>query len=231
MIIASFWVLRPEEHPEAAARNYPGMLRVLQRSCDALGLHHLVLTDHETAASPLWPSGVEAWATDLPSALMRATTEAQARYLESAPHDDVLFCGADCILLKDPAPYYPKDPGLCVTYRRAGHQHPINTGAVVVRRHSMGKVAALYRRVADRCGTEWCDDQRALGAELAPLPAVHGVYDRGGLHVAFLTLEHRNVTPNPFVPHKSAQMLHFRGKSRKKWFFMWTKNFRPEWLA
>ena len=49
--VASFWVLRPEEHPEAEARNYPGMLQVLQRSCDRLGLRHLVLTDEATASA------------------------------------------------------------------------------------------------------------------------------------------------------------------------------------
>src|SRR6185369_12613503 len=58
-VVASFWVLRPEEHPEAEERNYPGMLRILQRSCDRLGLRHVVLTDHATMTSPAWPTGVD----------------------------------------------------------------------------------------------------------------------------------------------------------------------------
>ena len=106
--VASFWVLRPEEHPEAEARNYPGMLQVLQRSCALLGLRHLVLTDPETAMSPLWPAGIQHWATPLPVPLMQACTEAQARYLETRPASDTLFVGADCIFIGDPIRFYPR---------------------------------------------------------------------------------------------------------------------------
>ena len=135
--VASFWVLRPEEHPEAEARNYPGMLQVLQRSCDRLGLRHLVLTDPETAMSPLWPAGIQHWATPLPVPLMQACTEAQARYLETRPATDTLFVGADCIFIGDPIRFYPREPGLCVTYRNPAARYPINTGAQMIRRHSI----------------------------------------------------------------------------------------------
>lgn len=220
-------MLRPEEHPEAAARNYPGMLRILQRSCDKLGLRHVVLTDELTASSPEWPEGIEAHVAWLPPQLMRAATEAQASYLEKLPAHDVMFVGADCIMLKDPEDFYPTEPALCVTYRSPESQYPINTGAQLIRRHSIEPVARLYRRVADRCGTVWCDDQRALIEELSPMPKINGIYERNGLLVGFMPMKRRNVVPyNIADPCPSACMVHFRGKARKKFFFDWARHQR-----
>lgn len=221
-VIASFWVIRDVEHPEAEARNYPGMLRILQGSCDRLGLKHVVLTDHATMADARWPQGIEGWAIELPQPLMRACTEIQARYLESGPDHDVLFCGADCIFLGDPLKFYPREPGLCVTYRDPRSRFPINTGAQMVRRHSLDAVAGIFRRVADRCGTVWCDDQRAIVAELTPMPPVVGIYKRAGVSVAFLPMARFNVVPQSVDDAcKGACMLHFRGKRRKGFFFDW----------
>ncbi len=220
--IVSFWVLRSEEHPEADARNYPGMLETLQRSCDRLDLRHVVLTDAVTANSSLWPATVEPWSSDLPQPLMQACTEAQARYLEAKPDTDTLFVGADCIFLQDPLLFYPRGPDLCVTYRNPVARYPINTGAQMVRQRSLDMVAPLFRRIADRCGTVWCDDQRALVAELAPMPPVAGVYKRADMMVAFLPMKRFNVVPLSVDDNcKNACMLHFRGKGRKQFFFDW----------
>lgn len=220
--IVSFWVLRPEEHPEAAARNYPGMLRVLQCSCDILGLRHEVLTDLPTLQSRDWPEGIQGRALDLPGPLMQAATEAQARYLESSPETDTLFVGADCIFVGDPARYYPTAPGMCVTYRTPKDRYPINTGAQMVRRHALEPARALFRRIADRCGTVWCDDQRATVAELGPMPPVVGTYKRAGMSVAFLPMKRFNVVPRSVDdPCAGAVMCHFRGKGRKQFFFDW----------
>lgn len=222
--ICSFWVLRPEEHPEAEARNYPGMLRVLQKSCDKLGLRHLVLTDRDTARSELWPDGVEPWAVALPQPLMQAFTEAAAKFLECPPEDDTMFVGADCIFLKDPNNVFPIEPDLCITYRTPWDRHPINNGAQLIRRRSLAKVAPLYRRIADRCGTVWCDDQRALVAELAPMPQTVGTYERAGVKIAFLPMKNFNHLPKDVSdPCRKACMLHFRGKGRKQFFFDWAK--------
>lgn len=225
MIVASFWVRRPEEHPEAAARNYPGMLQVLQRSCDRLGLSHICLTDYTTFGR-YWPEGVKGWSHGqlLPVPLMQALTEVQAKFLETNPEEDVMFVGADCIMLRDPESFYPKEPALCITYRSTLDKHPINNGAQLVRKHSMEKVMPLFRRIADRCGTVWCDDQRALCAELAPLPEKHGVYERAGMSVAFMPMAKRNVVPRSIAdPCANACMVHFRGKNRKKYFFDWAR--------
>lgn len=220
--IASFWVLRPEEHPEAAARNYPGMLRVLQSSCDRLGLDHVVLTDCETSESVHWPEGIDHWAVDLPKPLMRAVTEVQASYLEARPDTDTMFVGADCLFLRDPHNFYPDEPDLCVTYRTPLDRYPINAGAQLIRRRALDKIVPIYRRIADRCGTVWCDDQRALVAELSPMPATNGTFERAGAKVAFLPMKGFNHLPKSVDdPCHRACMLHFRGKGRKQFFFDW----------
>ncbi len=220
--VASFWVLRPEEHPEAEARNYPGMLEVLQRSCDRLDLRHFVLTDRLTANSSLWPATLEPLVFDLPKPLMQAATEAQASYLETRPDTDTLFCGADCIFLGDPTRFYPRTGDLCVTYRTAKDRYPINTGAQFIRQTSLDVVAPIFRRVADRCGTIWCDDQRALVAELEPMPPTIGTYKRAGAIVRFLPMKRFNTLPRSVDdPCTNSCMLHFRGKGRKKFFFDW----------
>lgn len=220
--ICSIWMLRPEEHPEAAARNYPGMLRILQHSCDRLGLDHIVLTDFATASSPLWPKGIESFPLDLPVPLMRACTEAHAKYLETRPETDTMFVGADCLFLADPHNFYPTEPDMCVTYRTAKDKHPINAGAQLIRQRAIDKIAPLYRRIADRCGKIWCDDQRALCAELSPLPPANGIYERAGAKVAFLPMKKFNHLPVTIDDAcRGACMLHFRGKNRKKFLFDW----------
>jgi hypothetical protein len=225
--VASFWVHRPVEHPGAA--DYPAMLRILDRSCAGLGMRHVVLTDHATLASDRWPEGIEGWASDLPSPLMQACTEAQARYLESLPESDVLFVGADCIFVGDPAKV-PAGPALALTYRHPAANYPINNGFMLARRHSMEKVAELYRRVADRTGARWCDDQRAIRAELEPMPDDCGIHERAGLQVAFLPMKTFNRLPKTIDdPCRDAVMLHFRGKQhatgqhRKDMLFAWAK--------
>lgn len=225
--IASFWVLRPEEHPKAA--DYPAMLRILQASCDRLDLRHVVLTDERTAASPQWPEGIEPWvADDVPQPLMKACTEVQAQYLDSERDADVLFVGADAILLADPREHCPPDADLCVTARRPSDRlDAINNGFMLVRNWANEKAACLYRRVANRCGAEWRDDQKALVAELAPVPLTPGTHERAGMNVAFLPMRRFNHAPLwSGDPCKDVVLLHFRGQERKKQLFAWAKKRR-----
>lgn len=223
MIVASFWVHRPEEHPGAA--DYPAMLRILQRSCEREGLRHVCLTDRSTFADPRWPSGVKGWAVvDCPRPLMRAVTEVQARYLESLPNDDVCFVGADCIVKTRPKFNFIPPADLYVTYRTADARYPINTGVVFVPRASVDKVAPLFRRIAKRCGVNWCDDQRAIRAELEPMPKGNGFYVRAGLNVGFMNMRPYNVLPKSASdPAAGAYIVHFRGKARKALLFEWAK--------
>lgn len=108
--VASFYVIRREEFPNVDPALYFTLLGILDRSCKRVGLRHVVLTDPETVAHPSWPAGVEHHAFEgLPRPLMQCTTEIQARYLESGPGHDVLFVGADCIMLADPSKRLPAD--------------------------------------------------------------------------------------------------------------------------
>lgn len=225
LTVASFWVHRPAEFPQAA--DYPAMLRILQTSCDRLGLRHVVLTDASTYASDLWPTGVEGWSfLDVPVPLMQACTYVQAECLQlHGDQSDFLFVGADCILLADPNRHFPAEPDLCVTARvPSARLDAINNGAMLVRRRAAEKAAALYRRVADRCGTEWRDDQKALVAELSPVPLVPGIHERAGLLVGFLPMKRFNQTPLWSAdPCKGAVMLHFKGKRGKPLMLAWAK--------
>lgn len=213
------------------------MLRILQRSCDRLGLRHVVLTDLATFEGGLWPKECAGFrGLDVPLPLMRACTELQAQWLEEdvTRGGDTLFVGADCILLDNPAARFPIQPDLCVTYRDAESRYPINTGAQLCRGRlsrsgpsgadTQRRIAALFRRIADRCGVVWCDDQRAVMAELAPMPSRHGHFVRGGILVGFMPMNPFNWTPkSPADRLPRAVMAHFRGKNRKTLFFEWAK--------
>lgn len=223
MIVVSLWVHRPDEFPKAA--DYPAMLKILQRSCDRIGLDHIVLTDRKTRHGPLWPEGVAAWeGLDVPEPLMQACTYLQAAWLQAhhAEIHDTLFVGADCIMRKEPV--YPDAVDIAVTYRRWDVKYPINTGAVFVRARARAGAAALFRRVALRCGPVWCDDQRALRAELEPMPRMHGLHVRAGLRVGFMRMSPYNVLPkNENDPAIGAYMVHFRGSKRKPLLFAWAQ--------
>lgn len=228
LTVASFWVHRPIEHPNAF--DYPVLLCILQASCDRLGIRHVVLTDHATLASDRWPAGIEGWASDLPQPLMQATTSAQANFLATGPETDVLFCGADCVLLANPMKRLPIEPALCLSYRHPNANYPVNNGFMLARRHSMAKVAALYRRIADRCGAKWCDDQRSIRAELEPMPPACGTYERAGMSIAFVPMRRFNHLPKTVDdPATGTTMLHFRGKQhatgqhRKDLMVAWAK--------
>lgn len=226
--VCSFWVHRPLEHPNAF--DYTVLLRILQESCDRLGIRHVVLTDHATQALDRWPHGIEGWASDLPQPLMQATTRAQSNYLASGPDGDVLFVGADCILLANPLKALPAEPALCLTYRHPSANYPINNGFMLVRRHSLPQVAALYQRIADRTGAKWCDDQRSIRAELEPMPATCGIHERAGMSIAFVPMKRFNHLPKDVDdPARGRTMLHFRGKQhatgqhRKDFMVSWAQ--------
>lgn len=225
LTVASFYVERREEFPKAA--DYPSMLRILQASCDRLGLRHIVLTDAATADAGLIPSGMQFCAIDLPKPLMQAVTAIQAHFVANAPifFGDLLLVGADSILLADPRPHLPADADLYVTSRRPNERlDAVNNGFQFIRRSAIEKAAPLYRRVADRCGEEWRDDQRALVAELDPVPLPTVIEERAGLRVAFLPMRRFNDCPRwPGDPCKDAVLLHFRGRQRKKMMFAWAK--------
>jgi len=226
LTVASFYVERRAEFPKVDPASYFAMLEMLGHSCERLGFRHVVLTDELTVGRPEWPADVEPWVGDnVPLPLMRACTHLQAQILESDPASDLLLVGADSILLADPRPHLPADADLYVTSRRPNERlDAINTGFQFIRQSAAAKVATLYRRVADRCGKEWRDDQKALVAELDPVPLPTVIEERAGLRVAFLPMRRFNDCPRwPGDSCKDAVLLHFRGRQRKKMMFAWAK--------
>lgn len=235
--VCSFYVLRPNENPRNT--DYLPMLRLLQKSCDALDLRHVVLTDVETAATQL--REFETFESHLPASLMKSCTEIQARWIEAGDwrDADTIMVGADCLILKHPDRVFPPASGhlaragadLCVTYRTADSRYPINTGAIMLRAGARARLAAIFRGIADATGEKWCDDQRAIEEALSPMPARHGIETRQAVRVAFAPMTSRNQAPrSPDDPARGACVLHFRGKGRK-YMPEWVAKHRPAWLA
>lgn len=228
MNIVSFWVPRRAEHP--VTPDYIAMLGAVQRSCDRLGLRHVVLTDpdgrEELAARD---ARMETFVRVLPLPLMQACTRSQALWMRQGDwkDGDTLFVGADGLVLRDPRKVFPADVDLAVTLRPGHPRYPINNGAMWCPLKSRPLTACLYDRVAERCGKKWGDDQRALAAMLEPMPATHGTVKRYGMRVAFLPMAVFNDTPRSVDDRrKEACVLHFRGKARKALMLPWAE----KWL-
>lgn len=226
IVVASFWVHRPVDFP--GAPDYLLLLRLLEQSCRAHGLAHIVLTDGATAPK-LQRAGITYFRTELPRNLMRATTEAQARWLEH-PHRgeiDTLFVGADCLIRRDPRWHIP--PGDLSIILRPGHKrHRINNGFMFIPSASRAKVAVLFRRIADSCGSVMCDDMVAVERALAPMPTDYGPQKRAGLDVNFLPMNIWNAGPKSADdPADDSFVLHFRGTDRKLVMPQWAARWMP----
>lgn len=218
LTVCSFYVDRRRDYPDAV--DYMPLLRALDRSCRRFGIEHLVLTDH-AAQEAVGDAMLKTVATDLPRALSRATTEAQARYLESEPAGDTVFVGADCLVCRDFRPHLaPADLSIVL---RPG-KHRINNGFMFVPAASRGRVAPLFRRIADSTGEAMCDDMVAVEKALAPMPAGYGLQERHGLAVNFLPMGVWNAGPKTADdPAAEAHVLHFRGLARKAVMLDWAR--------
>lgn len=225
LIVASFWVNRPNDYPDAP--EYLPLLLALDRSCKRLGLEHVVLTDRATARS-VYDAGMAPAAFDLPGNLMLALTESQARWLEHAIDGDTLFVGADCLIRKDPRGHIP--PGdLAIAFRPDSKRHRLQNGFMYVPAESRAKVAPLFRRIADSCGEVMCDDLVALEKALSPMPETYGPHERAGLTVNFAPMSPWNDAPDaPEDAIEDAFVLHFRGRRRKALMLEWAATHMPE---
>jgi hypothetical protein len=228
--IVSFFVPRPAEHP--VTPDYVAMLAQLQRSCDLLGLRHVVLTDaggREALQARKESRGIEAFVRVLPDRLMQACTRSQAQWLREGDWRDgsTLFVGADALMLRDPRKVFPADVDLAVTLRPGHPRYPINNGAMWIPLAARNLAACFYDRVAESCRHKWGDDQRAVAEVLAPMPDRHGVFERHGMRVAFLPMNVYNHTPRDLDDRcRDACVLHFRGKGRKDLMLPWAR----KWL-
>lgn len=229
MNIVSFYVPRPVEHP--VTPDYIAMLAQVQKSCDRLGLRHVVLTDaagREAIAARPEAADIETFVRVLPDRLMQACTRSQALWMREGDwkDGDTLFVGADCLIMRHPAKVFPRDVDLAVTFRPGHERYPINNGAMFIPFASRALAACFYDRVADTCRQKWGDDQRAVANVLAPMPDGHGTFERHGMRVAFLPMAVFNDWPRtPDDRRREACVLHFRGKGRKDWMLPWARKF------
>lgn len=213
MIVLSFLTPR-QEHPRW--RDYASSLRLLQTSCDRLGLTHLVISDQDL-------DGYATFRAELPRDLMPAILTGQAAAIE-ALDDDLLLVGADCVIARNPAGALT-GCDMAVTLGNFSDCR-LNTGAIWVRRSARRRAVDLWRAGLAGMGNQWGDDQIAIAAQLAPLPDepmcwVH----RAGLDVGFLPVDPWNLAPSdPRDDCSHAVVLHFRG-SRKVWAGEWCNRF------
>lgn len=228
-VVCSFYVERKQDFPDAA--DYIGMLKILDRSCRAAGMRHVVLTD--MASSRMLPEDMERFESDLPRNLLQATTTAQAEWLRSPRSEgiDTVFVGADCLVLHDFRPFLrPADLSICTFPHR---KLWIMNGFIQVPAASREKLIPLFDRVAH--GTRafpatTCDDMASWERVLRPRPKdLWGKEERHGLTVRFLPEPIWNERPlSADEPYAEAHVLHFRGAPQKPMFFEWVARHRPE---
>lgn len=183
---------------------------------------------HMSDPVPRNPHSVPPLTRNLP----RATTEAQARFLEKWAEfplfeTDFLFVGADCLIRKDPRGHLPV-ADLSIILRPDHKRHRINNGFMYVPSASVAKVAPLFRRIADSTGESMCDDMVAIEKALAPMPRDYGLYERAGLTVNFLPIDIWNGGPKQVDDAaEESFVLHFRGRKRKRIMVEWA----TRWLT
>lgn len=230
-VVCSFWVHRPKEYPKAAP--YLDMLRILDASCRRFGFEHVVLTDSETSPA-VSDAGMTPFMVELPQPLMQATTQVQARWLES-PHSkgvDSIFVGADCLIRRDFRQSLPTGD-LAIAFMKGHKRWRLNNGFMCVPAESRERVAPVFRLIADDTGPEMFEDMLAIERALVPMPPDYGLVERRGLRVNFLPLPTWNrymavtkETPNPVEDTADdANVLHFMGgwENGKALFFNWAK--------
>jgi hypothetical protein len=230
VVVCSFWIDRPDQFPNPP--DYLSMLKILDASCKRAGMDHIVLTDNTTLPT-INRGGLYAFATDLPRSLMKATTEAHARWLEwTRANLDTLFVGADCLIRRDFRAELPAGD-IAIAFMKGHKRWRINNGFVYVPAASREKAAPLFRAIANDTSEEMFDDMLAVERALSPMPADFGIHERHGLKVNFLPLLKWNrymavckQTPNPLSDAaEDAAVLHFMGghDNGKRLYFEWAK--------
>ena len=198
MIVASFYAPRHD----VWGCDYDALLDLLDASCKRLGLAHQCISDEPRprVATALMP---------LPKELMQAILEGQWRFLCEAK-GPVFFTGADCLVTRDPTPYFAGD--LTITVGPFTDCR-MNTGAVFV--PDPAKCAPVWRKALDMRPTKWGEDQTSLYSAIL----------ESGLDVRELAAKEHNWAPGS--PEDDAGMptvVHFRGR-RKAWMQPWSERF------
>lgn len=200
MRVVSFFAPRPD-HP--FFQDYQPFLNLLRLSCERFGHQHLVLTDDPSV-------GDDAYVTELPRSLMKATIAAQLAYLDDPQFANVptLFTGADCVLARDPAQIDTRGVDLVITVDDRFQDCRMNCGAMFIPRPK--SVRWVWREALKRCGDDWGDDQISLYSVIDEMRA-------NWLHVREIPCDPHNLAPDhPADDCRRGTVLHFRG-ARKDW--------------
>lgn len=226
LTVCSFYVDRRVDYPDAV--DYIPLLKALDRSCERIGVSHIVLTDFQTVPHLLDAELRSYSASALPQNLMRALTQAQALWLEIAPPElDILLTGADCLVLRDFRDHLPVSD-LSIILRPGHKLHRVNNGFMFVPAASREKVAPLFRQIADSTGPSMCDDMIAVERALAPMPDDYCLTERAGLTVNFLPMDVWNGGPKRVDDAaERSHVLHFRGRHRKTIMLDWAARWLP----
>lgn len=214
MNVVSFYAPRPD-HP--FFRDYTPFLDLLRLSCERFGHRHIVLTDDPSV-------GDDAYVTELPHSLMRATVAAQLAYLEDLQfaNTPTLLTGADCVLARDPnqlwRDLFPKnalvlppmsvwDADITITIDDRFVDCRMNCGAIFIRQPA--KLAPVWRKAMEQCGDDWGDDQTSVYSAILAF--------RDDLVVQEVPCDPFNLAPeHPGDDCRRGTVLHFRGP-RKDW--------------
>jgi len=194
--VVSFYAPRPE-HP--FFQDYGPFLDLLRESCARFGHRHIVLTDDASA-------GDDAYVTELPRSLMKATIAAQLAYLSDPAFAGVptLLTGADCVLVNDPVAMASGVP-ITITTDDRFQDCRMNCGAIYIERPEF--LAPVWADALCRCGDDWGDDQTS----------VYGALLASGVPFREVPCDPYNLAPeHPGDDCRRGIVLHFRGP-RKAW--------------
>ena len=197
MIVVSFFAPRFEKY---AGVNYDELLFLLDKSCKKLDFKHMVISDESR------PKPLNTYLTYLPENLMQAFLYGQTKFL-SETKEPVLFVGADCLLTRDPRPYFSDD--LSITTSDSFQDCKMNTGAIFVKNPEL--CSHVWLDALGLKPKEWGEDQIFL----------YKTIKESNLKVKEIRCEDHNWAPRNI--HDDAGMptvVHFRGKR---------KSFMPQW--
>lgn len=202
MIVASFFTPRFNRY---VGCNYDELLFLLDKSCRKLDFKHIVISD-EPRPKPLYT-----YLTHLPENLMQAFLYGQARLLYET-REPILFVGADCLLTRDPRPYFLSD--LTITTSDEFTDCKMNTGAIFCKNTKL--CFDIWSEAYQLFPEEWGEDQTCLYKTIKSYV---------GLDVCELRCEDHNWAPKDINDDANmATVVHFRG-NRKSFMKDWAKKY------
>lgn len=187
MIVVSTFAPRYTQWPGC---DYDDLLRILQDSCDRVGVRHVCVSD-------TYRPHCDAFVCDLPRELMPLLIDAQLQFMRQCD-EPILFTGADCVLTRDPRGVLREGIDLAITTDK--NRRRLNTGAMFVA--DGPRCAPVWQAALDMNPVEWGQDQTCL---LAAIQA-------SSLNVDYLSKREYNRPPlDPGEEGREAMIVHFKG--------------------